>query len=148
MIMVDLIQEELPQSVLVETHLLKLQLNRLSRLALSTGPSNLLEDWMLQCVVQTHSEVRIEHQNLVQEVNRFGRSTWVFQLQVCSANERERVEVFKSFLVSHKTSIILIRCAYQTKNNGQLVAVVEWESLSRLLDVGRRRKWETGLARE
>jgi len=47
--------------------------------------ANLREEGVFQAVLQRDPEVGVEYEYALEEVDRFGRGTWVFQLEVGSA---------------------------------------------------------------
>ncbi len=60
---------------------------------------------MLKALLQRDAEVRVEHQDLLQEVDSFRRRTRVFLLEVGTWVALELLKVLKCFKVSHKTFV-------------------------------------------
>lgn len=93
--MLALGDNELPQTIPVQLHALKLEHDWLANDSLFFCVAHGREEWMLQALLQGDAIVGVEDENFFQEVDGLGRRARVFLLKVCSRISWELLEVLE-----------------------------------------------------
>lgn len=105
---------------------------------------------MLQAVIQGNSEVRVEDQDLVKEINGFLSGSRIDGAQVHFLSGWEGVQIVESLLIGDKRLVFLVWCADHLENDRELIISRDGESVSvfhgLVIVIGAER--EAGLAGE
>ena len=122
-------EDELSESLAVQLHALELEHDWLTDNSLLLRVAYRREKRVFQTLLQRDAEVRVEDQDLLQEIDSLGRRAWVFLLEVGAGVRRELLEVLKRFQVRDEAFIGFRGSANDLENDRQLVVRREGEAL-------------------
>jgi hypothetical protein len=131
----NLLEEQLSKFLSIENliRLIKLDHDGFLSIDLLVWLSDFGKQWMGKCLIDGDSEVWVEQEHLVKEINGVFSSSWVLLGDVDSLAIWESAKILDGFGVSDKTLLFFSWSTDDLENDGKLIVCRVWEAIPFLL---------------